>query len=117
MHDINQPLCVLRCRSVYAFENWWIALGAAPLRLGASAPLASMLPSGPLDGLLCAFSSASGNNHFALATPDGRVRTFDTGAGCGGGQQCADGSLGGGTQRRCTCDCGAVGNKMHMIVY
>lgn len=35
MHDINQSLCVLRCRSVYAFENWWIALGAAPLRLRA----------------------------------------------------------------------------------
>lgn len=35
------------------------------------------LPSGPLDGLLCAFSSSS--SKFALATPDGRVRTYDTG--------------------------------------
>lgn len=35
------------------------------------------LPSGPLDGLLSAFSSSS--NNFALATPDGRVRTYDTG--------------------------------------
>lgn len=36
------------------------------------------LPSSPLDGLLCGFGSNI--NNFALATPDGRVRTYDTGA-------------------------------------
>jgi hypothetical protein len=36
-----------------------------------------MLPARPLDGLLCAFGR--GNTTFALGTPDGRVRTYDTG--------------------------------------
>uniref|UniRef100_A0A383W0U0 Small-subunit processome Utp12 domain-containing protein n=1 Tax=Tetradesmus obliquus TaxID=3088 RepID=A0A383W0U0_TETOB len=35
-----------------------------------------MLPGRPLDGLLCAFSRDSST--FALGTPDGRVRTYDT---------------------------------------
>lgn len=45
------------------------------------------LPSGPLDGLLCAFNSSS--NNFALATPDGRVRTYDTGKHLGAGTAAA----------------------------
>ncbi|KAF6255059.1 quinon protein alcohol dehydrogenase-like superfamily [Scenedesmus sp. NREL 46B-D3] len=35
-----------------------------------------MLATRPLDGLLCAFDNS--NTNFALGTPDGRVRTFDT---------------------------------------
>lgn len=36
-----------------------------------------MLPASNLDGLLCAFDQS--NTYFAVSTPDGRVRTFDTG--------------------------------------
>lgn len=66
------------------------------------------LPSGPLDGLLCAFSSSS--SHFALATSDGRVKTYDTGERQQEQHWCA-GSSSSSSRWCCWCCCCCYGGR------